>query len=98
MKVNTTAVSTRSDSPECQRIEALVTRHLCDLFIRLPALSGFHLRPDLTIAELAVFGWPDISPLRSVDDIVMQSLLELAECQPEAVLHMRGRTFVRSLH
>jgi hypothetical protein len=98
MKPNTTVVPIRADNSELQRIEALLTRHLCDLFIRLPTLSGFHLRDDFMIADLAVLSWPSISPARGMDEVVMQSLVELAECHPEAVVLMRGRTFVRCLH
>jgi hypothetical protein len=37
-----------------QRTEAIVARHMDELFRRLPMLSGFWLRPDLEVAELAV--------------------------------------------
>jgi hypothetical protein len=98
MKPNTTVVPIRVDNPERQRIEAHLTRHLCDLFIRLPALSGFHLRDDFMVADLAVFNWPSVTSVRDMEERVMQSLVELAECHPEAVVLMRGRTFVRCLH
>ena len=35
--------------------EAIVARHVHQLFQRLPMLSGFWLRPDLKVAELSVF-------------------------------------------
>ncbi len=41
-----------------QRTEAIVARHVYELFQRLPMLSGFWLRPDLEVAELSVFTWP----------------------------------------
>ena len=41
-----------------QRTEAIVARHMDELFQRLPMLSGFWLRPDLEVAELSVFTWP----------------------------------------
>ena len=79
-------------------MEELVTRHLRELFDRLPALAGFRLQDDLTLADLSVFSWPSSTAVRSLDKIVMQSLVELAEIQPEAVVLMRGRTFARRLH
>ena len=80
-----------------ERMESLVTSHLCELFNRLPTLSGFRLRDDFTLADLSVFTWPGITPRRGIDGVVMKSLVELAECHPEAVVLMRGRTFVRCL-
>ena len=41
-----------------QQTEAIVARHVHQLFQRLPMLSGFWLRPDLEVAELSVFTWP----------------------------------------
>jgi hypothetical protein len=98
MKTNTTAAPIRVDNPERERMEALVTRHLCALFKRLPALSGFRLQDDLTVADVTVFSWPSITPLQRIEEIVMRSLVELAENNPEAVVQMRGRAFVRCLH
>ena len=40
------------DEVRCQQIEAIVARHVQQLFQRLPMLSGFWLRPDLKVAEL----------------------------------------------
>jgi hypothetical protein len=98
MKTSSTVLPIRFDSAERRRMEALVNRHLCDLFDRLPALSGFRLRDDLILADLSVFSWPSLTPIRGMDEIVMQSLVELAESDPEAVVLMRGRTFTRCLH
>ena len=41
-----------------QHTEAILARHVHELFKRLPMLSGFLLRPDLEVAELSVFTWP----------------------------------------
>ena len=41
-----------------QHTEAVVARHMHELFKRLPMLSGFWLRPDLKVAEISVFTWP----------------------------------------
>ena len=35
--------------------EAIIARHVHQLFRRLPMLSGFWLRPDLNVAELSIF-------------------------------------------
>jgi hypothetical protein len=81
-----------------QHIEAILARHLQQLFHRLPMLSGFWLRPDLKIADLTVFTWPGYTAARELYDEVMESLVELAEEHHEAVQLMRGRTFARAVH
>ena len=81
-----------------QHTEAIVARHLDELFQRLPMLSGFWLRPDLEMAELSVFTWPGFAAGPELYEEVMLSLVEFAEERPEAVQLMRGRTFARALH
>jgi hypothetical protein len=81
-----------------QHTEAIVARHVHELFERLPMLSGFRLQPDLEVAEPSVFAWPGYSAGRDLCGEVMQSLAELAEERPEAVQFMRGRTFARAVH
>jgi hypothetical protein len=81
-----------------QQTEAIVARHVHELFKRLPMLSGFWLRPDLNVAELSVFTWPGYTAGQDLYEEVMQSLIELAEARPEAVQLMRGRTFSRAVH
>ena len=80
-----------------QRTEAIVARHMDELFRRLPMLSGFWLRPDLEVAELSV-RWPGCTAGTEPYDEIMRSLVELAEERPEAVQLMRGRTFARAVH
>ena len=80
-----------------QHIEAIVARHLRELFKRLPMLSGFWLRSNLD-AEVSFFTWPDCSAGRHLYEEVMQTLVDLAEENPEALQLMRGRTFARALH
>jgi len=80
-----------------QHIEAIVARHVRELFTRLPMLSGFWLRPDLEV-EVSVFTWPGCSAERGLHQEVIRSLVALAEERPEAVQLMRGRTFARALH
>ena len=81
-----------------QQTEVIVAQHLHKLFQRLPMLSGFWLRPDLKVTELSVFAWPGYTAGADLYEAVMQSLVEFAEEFPEAVQHMRGRTFARALH
>ena len=81
-----------------QQTEAIVARHVHELFKRLPMLSGFWLRPDLKVTELSVFTWPGYTAGRDLYDQVTESLVELAEECPEAVRLMRGRTFARAVH
>jgi hypothetical protein len=88
----------RDEDAQRRRIESHVARHLRELFTRLPMLVGFHLRHDLMVADLSVFGGAAGITTKRLDEIVMQSLLELAECDPAAIVHMRGRTFARTLH
>ncbi len=80
-----------------QQTEAIVARHVHDLFKRLPMLSGFWLRPDLKVAELSVFHWPGYTAGSELHDAVMESLVELAEEWPEAVQFLGGRTFARTV-
>jgi len=81
-----------------QHSEAILARHLDQLFQRLPMLAGFWLRPDLEVEELSVFTWPGYTAGRDLYDEVMHSLVELAEERPEALQLMRGRTFARAVH
>ena len=81
-----------------QRTEAIVARHLSELFQRLPMLAGFWLRPDLELEELSVFTWPGYTAGRELYDEVMQSLVELAEERSDALQLMRGRTVARAVH
>ena len=81
-----------------QHTEAIVARHVYELFKRLPMLSGFWLRPDLKVAELSVFTWPGYTAGRNLYDQVTESLVELAGECPEAMQLMRGRTVARAVH
>ena len=81
-----------------EHTEAIVARHLSELFQRLPMLAGFCLRPDLEVDELSVSTWPGYTAGRELYEEVMESLVELADERPEAVPLMRGRTFARAVH
>ena len=47
----------RDDDAQRQHMEAFVTRHLRELFNRLPTLAGFRLRSDLMVADVSVVSW-----------------------------------------
>ena len=93
----TITAQSRNDAQQ-QHMEVLVTRHLRELFNRLPALAGFRLRSDLMVADISVVSWSNSTPVRRLNVILMRTLVEMAECHPEAVEFMRGRTFARNLH
>ncbi len=80
-----------------QHVEAIVARHVRELFKRLPMLSGFWLRSNLD-AEVSFFTWPVGSAGRRQYEEVMQTLVDLAKENPEALQLMCGRTFARALH
>ncbi len=77
--------------------EAIVSRHVRDLFRRLPMLSGFWLRPDLQLGEV-VLTWSGYTADRDLYEEVTQALVDLADQRPDAVQLMRGRTFARAVH
>ena len=81
-----------------QHTEAIVERHLSQLFQRVPMLAGFCVLPDLEVTELAVSTWPGYTAGRDLYEEVMQSLVELADERPDAVQLMSGRTFARTVH
>ena len=87
----------RQNEERRQYNEAIVARHLHQLFRHLPMLSGFWLDPDLKVAEL-VFTGTGYTAGCDLYDEVMDSLVQLAEECPEAVQLMRGRTFARVVH
>lgn len=76
-------------------MESHVMRHVRELFDRLPSLETFRLRSDLTLAEVSVARAPSRIPGGRMHVIVMQALVELAECDSAALVLMRGRTFAR---
>ena len=81
-----------------QHTEAVISRHVHEMFKRLPMLSGFWLGPNLKVAELSVFTWPGYTVGADLYEAVRQSLIDFAEEHPEAVPLMRGRTFARAVH
>jgi hypothetical protein len=77
--------------------EQIVSRHVRELFKLLPRLSGFRLGADLTVVGVSVSTSPAFPARRGLYPFLLQAIVELAECHPEAVQLMRGRTFARSL-
>ena len=86
------------NSDTAPRAEAIICRHVRDLFRLLPRLSGFRVGSDLNVADIFASTSPDCTSSRALYPVVMQAIVELAECHPEAVQLMRGRTFARSVH
>lgn len=92
-------ISEQHLNEESRRLpEAIVARHVREIFRRLPMVVGFWMRPDLEVAELSVFTWPGYVAGRDLYDAMMQLLVELAETCPEALQLMRGRTYARAMH
>lgn len=75
----------------------IVIRHVRELFKLLPRLSEFRLGADLTVLEVSVGTSPALTTRCGLYHFLLQAMVELAECHPEAVQLMRGRTFARSL-
>jgi len=88
----------RISEPRRQRLQAIVARHVQQVFQRLPMLSGFWLRPPPEMPELSVCTLRDDTDGHDVYEAVLHSLIDLAEERPEAVQLMRGRTFARAFH
>jgi hypothetical protein len=81
-----------------QRSQAVLEKHLADLFRRLPMLSGFTLREDLEVTDVAVHSWPGYVAGGQLYKDLMVALTDLADERPEAIELLRGRTFARALH
>jgi len=86
------------DDAQRRHAEAIVSRHVRELFRSLPRLSGFRLGTDLNVVDVSVSTSPACPAPRALYPVVMQSIVELTECHPEAVQLMRGRAFARTLH
>jgi hypothetical protein len=91
--VQTVSTRLRTDGMQQPYAEARVTRRLRELFDRFPNLAGFRLRSDLVVADIAVVSGSSFLQVRRLQVSLMQTFVELAECDPEAVALMRGRTF-----
>jgi hypothetical protein len=85
-------------TPNFCRMTHAVTRHLRQLFNRLPMLAGFRLRSDCMVTDVSIIGCLDHGPMQRLHVSVMQAVVELAECDPGAIVLMRGRSFARAQH
>ncbi len=61
-------------------------------------LSGFSLRDNLEMVDVAIFTWPEYTAGQDLYEDLMQALADLAEEHPDAVKLLRGRTFARAFH
>jgi hypothetical protein len=81
-----------------QHAEAIVEKHFHALFQRMPMLSGFTLRQDLEVTDVAVHTWPGYTAGEDLYKDLMQALADLVEERPDTVELLRGRTFARAIH
>jgi len=89
---------TRLSEERRQRSAAVLEKHLADLFRRLPTLTGFTLRQDLEVSDVAVHAWPGYVAGEELYKDLMVALTDLAEERPDAIELLRGRTFARAFH
>jgi hypothetical protein len=89
------STSSRDDDSQRRHKSALVTRRVRDLFDRLPTLAKFRLRSDLAVDYVSIVGGSNRMHVGRLHVSVMQALVELAECDPQALVLMRGETFAR---
>jgi hypothetical protein len=95
MNEPTFSTSFETEDGVSQPMEAHVMRHVRALFDRLPGLEKFRLDGNLTLADVSVAGSSNRISGGRMHVIVMQALVELAECDAEALMLMRDRTFLR---
>ena len=88
----------RSEELSRQRSQALVETRVAAIFQRMPMLSGFSLRHDLEVTDIAIATWPGYIAGQELYEDLMQALADLAEERPDAVEVLRGRTFARAFH
>jgi hypothetical protein len=81
-----------------QHSQAMVEKHIEALFRRMPMLSGFTLRQDLEVTDVAVYTWPGHTAGDDLYKDLMNALADLAEERPDTVALLRGRTFARAFH
>jgi hypothetical protein len=82
---------------EHQRARELFEGRIAALFDQVPMLSGFHVRPDLSVAEVSVSTWPGWSPAPALGEDIAHFLQEIVDDQPAVAELLRGRTFARTL-
>ena len=88
----------RSEELRRQHSEAFIEMHIAAIFESMPMLSGFSLRHDLEVTDIAVWTWPGCTASQELYQDLLQALADLAEERPDAVDVLRGRTFARAFH
>jgi hypothetical protein len=88
----------RSEELRRQHSQAVVEAHITAIFQRMPMLSGFSLRDDLEVTDIAISTWPAHTAEQGLYEDLLQALADLAEERPDAVEVLRGRTFARAFH
>ena len=81
-----------------QHAEAVIARHLCQLFRRLPMLCGFWLRPNLQVQGVSVLSSSGGTTRAELYEQIAQSVVDLTDEHPDAAQLIRGRTFARAVH
>lgn len=92
------SLTQRSDELRRQRSLAAAEMHIAAIFQRMPMLSGFALREDLEVTDIAISTWPGHTAGEELYEGLLQALADLAEQRPDSVEVLRGRTFARAIH
>jgi hypothetical protein len=87
----------RLQQNEHQRAREIFDARMAALFEQIPALSGFHVQADLSVAELSIYAWPGWSASPELREEVARFLQDMADERPGVAELLRGRTFARSL-
>jgi hypothetical protein len=87
----------RLQQDERKRAKELFEDRMAALFDELPMLSGFHVRSDLSVAELSISTWPGWTPAPALSEDIAHFLREMVDDQPVVAELLRGRTFARTL-
>ena len=87
-----------TENPQQLRLEADLASCMEALYRDWPMLSGFAVREDLMLSEVACYPMLHASQTEDLFGAIAAALGELVEERPEAADLLRGRTFVRSLH
>ena len=89
------ALTTSTQDDKRPPAELVVERRLRALFDCLPTLAGFRVRTDHMVSNVRAVSFTGSQTIRRLHVNVMRALVELAECDPQAVALMPGRTFER---
>ena len=76
---------------------ALVEARIDGLFQRLPMLSGFLVREDLYVSDVAIHTWPGYTAGADLYEEIADTIAVLLDERPETKELLRARTFARTL-